>query len=126
MAIFYVLTEWGGYVCALCVHDDPEVYLADYINSTKKAVLTWANELVEGLGFDCPESDRYRDSCRKYENGWYPGQNDTPEKCLEDMGELFESREWFEENFDWVFVITGVGQFDVEWKIMIRRKEGDE
>jgi len=38
------------------------------------------------------------------------------------MYEMF-GKDWFDENMDYVFAITDSGQFDMQWTILIKRKE---
>lgn len=63
-----------------------------------------------------PDGDRF-------ENGWYPGQNDTPEAVVEaleaDLG-------YAGVDFEYVFVIDAVGQFDIHFAIWWKELKENE
>lgn len=123
---YYVLGD-GELICGDCVKKDAKAALemCGFVNSTKRAIPSWFIPCVNALGFDCPESDKYMDMCKHYETGWHSGQNDTPEKALASMYELV-GKEFFDSKMDYVFAITGKGQFDIRWTILIRPKDYEE
>ncbi len=63
-----------------------------------------------------PDGDRF-------ENGWYPGQNDTPKAVVEaleaDLG-------YAGVDFEYVFVIDAVGQFDIHFAIWWKELKENE
>jgi hypothetical protein len=52
-----------------------------------------------------------------FENGWHPGQDDDPKVILPIWQERYPDH-------DFVFVITGVGQFDIRFRLFRKLMEG--
>lgn len=104
-----------GIVCHGCLLD---VYgqdaLDEFINNHRKAI-TWCEppQVVE-WGFAKWEPGNEHD----YENGWYPGQTDDPEKILDEIHAAHEDAEV-------VFFIDSVGQFDVHFSAYFRIPESE-
>ena len=122
---YYVVLNECELVCLDCI--STEDVIEEYQNKTKKAVPSHLLDRVEKAGFHCLEEDEiWKGACKTYESGWHPGQNDTPESCLKEIYEWVGSKEWFHRNFNHVFAITGTGQFDVSWTILVREKAEDE
>lgn len=112
----YFLIGDGYLICGDCAKDNMEDILQEYINK-KRAIPSWSIDAVKAIGFKCPGN-----YCQRFETGWYPGQNDTPDQALE---KLFEhvGKEWFEQTFDYLFCITKRSQFYTNWTVLIRDKE---
>jgi hypothetical protein len=92
--------------------------IEQYANQTNKAVPSWIQEQVEKLGFKCLETDD--DYCARFETGFHRGQDDTPEKAIKLAKEILPYK------FDYLFMITSRGQFDINWTILIRKQEVEE
>ena len=100
-------------VCKKCIKDNPEwleEFIEDYKNTSKRALPSWTMPLLKNAGFVCFEQE---DGCARFESGWHPGQTDDPVKILEELEREFPEAEV-------VFVLTGVGQFDVNFTAFIR------
>ena len=112
----YFIMGDGFIVCGECVNANPD-YILEYINENK-AIPSHFIEVAESIGFICNEN-----KCDEYESGFYPGQNDTPEKALDQLYNRYGGRDEFEGCFDYLFAITERGQFDVHWTVFIRVKK---
>lgn len=64
-----------------------------------------------------PDGDRF-------ENGWYPGQDDTPPGVLDDLTRDIGGRPGVD--FEYVFVIDAVGQFDIHFAIWWKELKENE
>jgi hypothetical protein len=110
-------------VCCECAEKTMPDVIDYYMNSLVldkhgKALPSWMTKYVEHAGFKCLESeDAY---CTRFESGFHPGQNDTPEGCLKLAKEILPYK------FDYLFVITGVGQFDIHWAMFVRKVEDED
>ena len=109
-------------VCRECVENSKDDVIEFYQNclegTATRALPSWMQPMVEDAGFKCLESeDAY---CTRFESGFHPGQNDTPEGCLKLAKEILPHK------FDYVFVITGVGQFDIHWAMFVRKVEDED
>ncbi len=87
----------GDYACGDCVLEDPEDYLEERINNPKAA-----NVLVDLSKHGWTQRDR-----------WHPGQNDDPQAIAETIP----------DHLDYIFEITGTGQWDISFAIYTRLKE---
>lgn len=115
----FIRTEYD-IICRDCVEESPEFILDDaeeiWINVSDKAVYPWFVPFLKPAGWACLETDT---GCATYETGWHPGQDDDPEKVLE----------WIQENlpdYDCIFAITSVGQFDTHWTAYIKKRENND
>jgi hypothetical protein len=105
-------------ICRDCIHEFLEEAVDEYKNKTTRALPSWIQEQVEKLGFIClADEEEY---CARFETGFHPGQNDTPEKAIKLAKEILPYK------FDYLFLITGRGQFDINWTILIRKVEEEE
>lgn len=104
--MFGAYIEDEGYVCANCLKGNASSYLDRYINKPTMAI-TWldASELIK-LGYESWGS-------RKFQNGWYEGQNDDPPKILDGIRSIHPDSKV-------VFLIDGVGQFDVHFSAWVK------
>lgn len=109
----YVLTDDCG---MLTRDDDFETWLDWAINSTDRPLIdTFTPNMTADLaaaGFERQEP--------RLEHGWYPGQDDTPEKALE------AAKRWRDDDFDFVFTIDGVSQFDMAFSLWLRPGRQEE
>ena len=98
----------GFIVCEKCFNsesDYQEAYILEKINNPKTAIngLISENQLEE-LGFSKYNND-------SYENGWYNGQADDPQTIYNSLENDYN---------EIVFLIDGVGQFDVHFSVWVR------
>ena len=116
----FVQSDWG-FVCADCASEDD---LADYTNTTDRAIPSWMRGIADKAGFICALDDPYFSaSCKRFQTGFHPGQNDTPQEALKELFDLCESKDFFKSKYDYLFAITGKGQFDLSWTVLIRERE---
>ena len=112
-----------GLVCADCASEDD---LADYTNTTDRAIPSWMHDIANKAGFVCAFDDPYLFvSCKRFQTGFHPGQNDTPQEALQELYDLCEGKEFFKKKYDYLFAITDKGQFDISWTVLIREREED-
>jgi len=118
----YVWTCDCEIACHECIEADnkldDKILIEDvidyYSNRTDKAVYSWFYEYIETAGFVCYSPDEY---CQRFETGFHPGQNDDPKDVAKDIeAEL--------PDYDYIFKIDSVGQFDVYWSVFLRKREG--
>jgi hypothetical protein len=102
--------------CLDCVKDDVESYLDDYLNSINRAIPSELIDDVKKIGFECYQE------CMKYESGFHPGQNDTPQDAIKDIEKQLGA-DYFAGHYDYLFAITDVGQFDMSFTILVREKD---
>lgn len=107
--------ENGDLVCRECAENAPEWIVDVYGNRTDRAIPPWGIAILKKIGF--------RELDQEFEIGYHPGQNDTPEKVLEDVTRGV-GREWFEASMDYVCMVECLRQFDMTWKILVREREG--
>ena len=111
---FYVQFGNGDRLCGECVLDDEffDDALAEFVNISQR-VVTWCDEkTLTDHGWE-----RYNP--RPYENGWYPGQNDTPAQAVERVQLDFPDN-------DWVFLLDENSQFYSKFSIFIKPKPTDD
>jgi hypothetical protein len=113
----YVWVSECEILCCECAAKSVDDVITYYLNTKDRALPYWMQPYVEEAGFNCLESeDAY---CTRFESGFYPGQNDTPQKCIKLAKEILPYK------FDHLFVITGVGQFDIHWAMFIKKQEAE-
>jgi hypothetical protein len=100
----YTVLE-GGTTCLHCLEENKEEYLEEIEGDHSKAMMF--NWDLEELGYTKYDRD--------FENGWYGGQNDSPEVVAESLRKLGINR--------FVFEITDVGQFDIDFCVWIHNSE---
>lgn len=102
---FGLVTKAGSVLCADCVtFEDIE---DDYVNNSDMA-LTFDIDLA-AEGFE-PFNGRYQ-------NGFFPGQDDNPREILERALREFE---------EGIFTIDSTGQFDVDFSLWVRNPLEEE
>lgn len=106
-------------ICLDCVMEDIEAYIDEFKNVNDRAIPPELIEPIKEIGFNCDAL-----KCERFETGFHPGQNDTPEKVLQDIYDNVGEK-WFHQNYDYVFAITSVSQFEIDWTILTREK-GEE
>jgi hypothetical protein len=104
-------------MCHECVNDNIDEILEVYTNTVVRALPSWATGHIVGAGFTCLEDDEY--ACRRFETGWHAHQTDDPKDLVKELARKFEV-EHLVEVLNWIFVITGRGQFDVNWAMYIK------
>ncbi len=114
---YYIIFNDCELVCNECAKEHIEDVIEEYVNTHLKALTSDWREAIEKAGFHCIE-----DECEIYETGFYPGQNDKPEKALQSIYDKVGEK-WFTDKFDYLFIINSVGQFDIHWTILIRNKQ---
>lgn len=96
-------------ICEKCLKENPELLIEDCINDTGKSVPSWFLPFVKQEGFI-----KFFDEDR--ESGFHYGQNDNPETDLN----LLEANIDNDVDFDFIFGITDVGQFDIHYNLYYR------
>lgn len=91
-------------VCKDCLLGDPEQYVTDCLLNREDTADTFDTDLA-ALGFT-------KVNRASYENGWHPGQDDSPEKVAASLP----------TDVDFVFAVPSVGQFDVRFDVWTRPK----
>ena len=112
----FVWTSDCSIACHECIESDEtlqEDTIEFYKNSTDHAVPSWFYQYLEAHGFVCYSPDEY---CKRFETGWYPGQNDNPSEVAKDIESNLPDH-------DFIFKIDSVGQFDCSWSVFLRRSE---
>lgn len=113
----YLLFD-GGIICGHCLMESLDDYLEYFINNADRAITV--HGMAEGLekrGWTClADNENY---CARYETGFHHGQTDDPQRVAD----------WVRENlpnYDFIFDITSVGQFDIHWRILVKKREENE
>ena len=106
----------GEIFCSNCIKDDPDLILDYYLNNSSMAIPDYLTEHIKNDGFICFSTDESGDYCPIYESGLHIGQDDNPKDIEKKILEL-------KYNYDYLFMINSVGQFDVKWSVFIRRIE---
>jgi hypothetical protein len=99
----YVILGECSLVCRDCV--DEEDYISDYLLNESGHADTFGIDL-SSYGFTKLNSD-------SFENGWHPGQNDSPAEIVKHLP----------NGVEFVFQIDNVGQFDVRFSCWTRPTE---
>jgi len=97
----YAIVGGCELLCADCIREDPEEWEAELTNSDTSADTLEIDWHARG----------WRETRPPYENGWYPGQTDTPEEIHKRINFA---------NVETLFVIDRVGQFDCAFSLWIR------
>ena len=101
-------------LCKNCILEDPEEIIENCLNDSNKAIPDYLTDYIKDQGFVCfSNDDNY---CPIYETGFHIGQNDNPKDIEKKIKEL-------KHNYDYLFMINSVGQFDVQWSVFIKRVE---
>lgn len=95
----------GDLVCNECV--DPELMLKD-LEGKPHVALTM--DTIDPMDYGYTEVNE-----ESYTNGWYGGQNDSPDAIAEAIEEMNISR--------YLFKLGGVGQFDVTFSVFVHDSE---
>jgi len=126
----YYVTGNDGIMCGDCAKENIEDVLAEFIDSQNRAIMDWMMPEAEKAGFICALNDPWfgEMKCKRFQTGWHPGQNDTPQKALEELyllcdEDVKKGRQFFEDKYEYLFAITGKGQFDIDWTVLIRERE---
>lgn len=99
----YGMIDSDGCYCGDCIKSDPTAYLEKLEDDATRAIT------IAGIN---PADHGYTKHDAEYQNGWYPGQNDSPASILGDLHDAGHT--------GIVFEVTGVGQFDVHFTAWIR------
>lgn len=99
----------GCIICAKCLASDPEPLLEDLRGNEDKA-LTLDNIDLSEHGYARVE--------RRFENGWYGGQDDSPKAIAKWLRER--------EIEDFIFEIDSVGQFDMRFSVWVREEDAEK
>lgn len=88
---------------------DPSTWIAECENEPSRPLPSWFDdEWLEAAHY------RLRDPDERLETGFHPGQNDS----AEDIGAALTK-----EGRDYVLQVTDRGQFDVHWRVWVKRRE---
>ena len=112
-------------VCRRCVEEDFTeeedveeqfgAYIYNYhhgVAARARAIPSWSVKLFENTGWNC-WSEYMEDHCERYETGFHPGQNDDPKKIATEIWK-------FDPDLRVVFAVDSVGQFDVNWHVLVK------
>ena len=97
------------YLCPDCALEYIDDIIEYHKNSTDFAAPSWMIETLKEKGFLC------LDECKIYENGFHPGQNDNPVDIAKQL-----DNECITGDYDFLFALTDIGQFDVHFIVLIR------
>lgn len=112
---YYILGD--GYItCLDCVKENFDDYIEDYINDSNKAIPSELIQTALDNGFKEVED------MELFESGFHDGQNDTPEKALDQVCKRVGT-EWFYANQDYIFYIAETSQFYITFSLLTRKKE---
>lgn len=100
------------YLCPNCALEFVEDVIDYHKNSTDFAAPSWMIDALKEKGFECLEN------CKIYENGLHIGQNDNPVDIVKNLEE-----DGITKDYDFLFALTDIGQFDVNFTVLIRGKE---
>lgn len=100
-------------LCLDCATEWPEDIIDHYKNDYYMAIVPDFYPTLIEHGFICYSPDEY---CQRFETGWHPGQTDDPKKVAKDIEENLP-------DYDYIFKIDSVGQFDTHWSVFLRRKD---
>lgn len=105
-------------VCRECIESDKDLQmefidlLSDHHSHERpRAILDWFRPIAEKERFKCLEDDDM--ACKRFESGWHPGQDDDPREVIK----------WMEENLpdhEFLFCVDSVGQFDIQFSVLLR------
>jgi len=99
----------GELQCETCARKESFVsYIEDIVNDHNQANTMMSHEELEQAGFEIYNCG--------YETGFHPHQTDSPEKVLQELQQE-------NPDLDYLFSITGAGQFDVNWCVYCRKSE---
>ena len=98
-------------VCPECYESNKEDIIEYYKNNRNAAVNSDFISYLENEGFKCFEKENF---CEVFETGFHPGQNDNPSKIAKFIEDNLL-------NYDYIFAIQSVGQFDCHWSVFIRK-----
>lgn len=101
----YWVTDCEIY-CRECA-DEHEI-AATCMGNAREALPKWIEPETVGYHVVGGETDYY-------ENGWHPGQNDEPRDVADKLEAAGIHR--------YVFVIGGIGQFDVRFRVAVRKRD---
>lgn len=96
-------------LCSECIKADPQSYIEGLVNNPKKANTILNDEELEEQGFTKLE--------KEYENGFYEGMNDEPQKIYEGLCSEYE---------EILFSITDSGQFHIGFVTYVKDKIEEE
>jgi len=101
---YYHIFNDDDFACGDCIQESyKQDYIDDLTNDPKRAIML---DNIDPLDFG------FREYNGVYENGFYPGQNDTPDKVVA----LLKSQGI--ENY--IFSIIGAGQFDLHFRVYVK------
>ena len=103
-------------LCKSCALGYPEDIEEFYNNQYDRALPAWAIDTIKKLGYFCLD-DANNESCKIYENGLHPGQNDTPADIIKNL-----EKEGFWDKYDYIFCINSTGQFDCRFSLFVKER----
>jgi len=108
----YLWSSDCSIACIECYENFAEDIIEYYKNNTDLAITEDFYPILEKNGFICYSPDEY---CQIFETGFYPGQNDDPKSVAKNIeSEL--------PDYDYIFKIDSVGQFDIHWSVFLRKR----
>jgi hypothetical protein len=108
-------------MCMGCLKENPETVIDWWKNETTRAIPSDLIDVIEKEGFSCVENDE----CPIYASGLHRGDNDTPEKALENLIDSLDYKTVndFSCDYDYIFAITDFNMFTVNFTVMVRKIE---
>jgi len=111
---WFMITDEGVF-CKDCIISDPDIIIDYCINKNDTAIPEYLKDYIIKEGFTCFSNDYNDEYCPIYETGFHQHQNDNPKDIEKRILEL-------KHDYDYLFMINSVGQFDVKWSAFIRRQ----
>jgi len=115
----YIIREReGGIICRTCVQDGEFELLHGYLNTTTRAVPSWAITLLQNEGFYL-----YSDMGNKttYVSGLHDGMNDRPDQILDKIVKETENQDFFAK-YNYVFAVRETSSYCSIWSLYIKKK----
>lgn len=102
-----------SYLCGNCALENFEDWTLPRFLGNESNAITFLRSSATMVEYGFEQIDG------RFENGWHPGQDDTPQDALNRYRDELDDKEW-------VFVIPSVGQFDMQFELWARDENRDE
>lgn len=110
-------------LCRKCIEDNSDEYIEFLIDNDRHCAKVWAEKLIEDADFRCLGDVNERAYCQIFENGFHPGQTDTPQGIIKAVSEEFGFP--VRDKYDTVWFLNDVGQFDIHFSLWLRERKGE-
>lgn len=110
----------AAYLCDRCLLDDFETTLESFVNDERRAITFADSGDLEDVGFTLfvDSTESWREGT--YQSGWHPGQDDDPKAVTARIRDIHD------DTVDIVYLVSSVGQFDMDFQAYIRPVNDDE